>query len=431
MTNFFNQSYRSLLERLFSTIFFGGMKLGLNNALRMSEALGSPEKSFKSILVAGTNGKGSVALKMAKALEASGFRTGLYTSPHISCFRERIKINGVMIAESDVEEQLSKIFEITERFSIPATFFELTTTMALCYFAQQGVDFAVLEVGMGGRLDATNIVMPVLSVITSIDYDHTAHLGDTLELIAQEKGGIIRPFIPVILGPGASLPVLSQMAFEKESPCIQVGRPMSAFYDHENTSIAKAAMVELSKRYVLKEEAIETGLSVRPLCRFQVLTGMNAPPQMGKFPEAVVLDVAHNPNGLERLFEAVLFHYPNHQIRVIAGLSGDKDLKKCLAVIAHYALQVHLVCAKNPRAASIQLLQQVFSELGVNHAIPHATIENAVEQGLRMAAEHGEVLVVCGSFFIMSEVRRALGILEPCDPLELNENLRVSSSSTL
>jgi dihydrofolate synthase/folylpolyglutamate synthase len=388
------------------------MKLGLQNITRLCEAFGNPEKTFKSILVAGTNGKGSVSLKIAKSLQLSGFKTGLFSSPHISCFRERIQVDGELISEEDTARWLSKIFEVVEAAAIPATFFEMTTILALCYFAEKKVDFAVLEVGLGGRLDATNVVMPALSVITSIQFDHMAFLGNSLEMIAQEKGGTIRSFVPVILGPSAAAqPVLIEMAHQKEAPCVQVAPSDAVFYDDENSRIARAALESLSKRYPLDFAAIEKGLLYRPPCRFQCVP-LKHPPA------AVILDVAHNTDGIKRLFEAVAHFYPGRFVRVVVGLSKDKDVEKCLQMIAEKAIYVHLVEAVHPRAAPVSQLKEMLP----GGSSVHATIQEGVETALAQAAKHDEVLLVCGSFFIMDEARQALGIIEPRDPLQPNES---------
>ena len=199
--------YQTFINRLFAINLHGGMKLGLKNMETLNAMLGTPTQHFKCIHVAGTNGKGSVVYKIAKSLEKEGLRVGLYTSPHISSFRERIQINGQLIDESSVVAGLSRIFEEIDKSKIPATFFEITTALALKYFADQKVDYVVLETGLGGRLDATNIVTPVLSIITSISLEHTEYLGSTLEAIAKEKGGIIKPYVPIFIGPRVPQPL--------------------------------------------------------------------------------------------------------------------------------------------------------------------------------------------------------------------------------
>ncbi|MEI6241855.1 MAG: Mur ligase family protein, partial [Chlamydiota bacterium] len=175
----------------------------LDEMKRGLEFVGHPEKAFESIHVAGTNGKGSVCTKVAKALSLEGYRVGLYISPHISSYRERISINGLMISEEEVVKYLERIFQIPIEFS----FFEISTLLAFMYFADQLVEFAVLETGLGGRYDATNVVDPIVSVITSIGWDHMHILGDTLEAIACEKGGIIKREVPLVLGPFANEPI--------------------------------------------------------------------------------------------------------------------------------------------------------------------------------------------------------------------------------
>ena len=221
-------SYQMLLEKLFQVNLHGGIKLNLNNMQCLQTFFQYPDRNFPSIHVAGTNGKGSVCLKMAKAFEHAGYRVGLYTSPHLSCFRERIQINGQMISEDATCHFLSSIFEALHSQDIPATFFEITTCLAFLYFAQEKVDMAVFETGLGGRLDATNVLIPCLSIITSIALDHTEILGQTCEEIAFEKAGIIKEGIPVVIGPHVPSLVYT-LAQERHSPCIQVTHPSLFF----------------------------------------------------------------------------------------------------------------------------------------------------------------------------------------------------------
>lgn len=416
-----NKSYSRLIERLFATCFYGRPKWDLEVTQKLLAKLNSPQEDFKSILIAGTNGKGSVATKIAKGLELAGFRVGLYTSPHISSFRERIKINGIMISEGAVEAYLRSIFQLAEEHQIPATFFELTTALAFAYFAAEKVDFSVLEVGLGGRLDATNVAAPILTVITSISFDHTAILGSTLPLIAKEKGGIIRPHIPIILGPAAEQPILYEIAKEKEAPLIQVKLPKTDFYDLENQQIARTSLHELSKRFTLSDEAIESALLVRPPCRFQVLKREKSSNWTRAFPEAVILDVAHNPDGLEKLFSAVRMYYPGRLVRALVGMSKDKDLKSCLNVFSSQVVHLHLVQADSERAAPLEVLQKTLQELRYSSFTAHKSIEQGVLKAMEAAAEHGEILLICGSFYIMGKVRQSLGILEPHDTIDLHE----------
>lgn len=405
-------SYSNLIQKLFNINLFGGVKLGLQNVLRLQQLLHFPDRSFQTIHVAGTNGKGSVTTKIAHAFEQTGYRVGLYTSPHISSFRERIRINGTMISEEAVESLLTFLFELTECEQIPATFFEITTFLAFLYFAQEKVDIAILETGLGGRLDATNVVYPCLSVITSISLDHVDILGHTYESIALEKGGIIKEKVPVIIGPHVPLEIIQAIAIQKQSPCIQVNSS-SPLFEEENRSIARTALDYLASSFYLPSYAIERGLQAKQPCRFEVIPG----------PSPIILDVAHNPDGLQHLFQMLNYYYPNHSTRLLFGISKSKDSKNCLKLIAAHGTCFHLVEACNGRGVSTKDLFTHLQELDVDSSRIHShpSIFEAVEQARQEAFKKGEILLICGSFFIMSQVRQALGIQEPRDQIDLNE----------
>ncbi len=405
-------TYQELIQRLFSINLFGGIKMGLTNCYQLQRLLNFPDHAFPTIHVAGTNGKGSVVTKIAKALQESGYRVGLYTSPHLCCFRERIRINQDMISESSVETILPHLFELTTEHAIPATFFELTTLLALTYFAREKVDVAVLETGLGGRLDATNIVSPLLSIITSISLDHTDILGSTEEAIAKEKAGIIKSGIPVIIGPKTPHRQLLDIAHANNSPCIKVHSP-SPLFEEENKAIAHTALNHLKSSFKLPPEAIAKGLEAKQPCRFEVLQGS----------PAVILDVAHNPDGLQRLFQAIKKHFPEHSIRVLFGLSKGKDLDGCLTILRNNAAAFHIVEAPNGRGAAISELKARLANLGVEPSPihTHSEIQKGIQNAVQAAKLHNQILLICGSFFIMSQARQALGIDEPRDEIDLNE----------
>lgn len=373
-------TYVETIQRLLQARRFANN--GLETIRTLCRELGHPEKAFPTIHVAGTNGKGSVATKIAKALEFAGLRVGLYTSPHIADYRERIRINGEMISESDVVEGIAKISEAHD-----ATFFELTTALAFWAFQQQKVDIAVIETGLGGRLDATNLITPLLSVITSISYDHTAVLGETLEEIASEKDGIIKYRIPVVIGPHAHFASIYAKAEAMEAPITQVA-PITGFYDEENQQIAKAAL----RLLVVPDQAIERGLSFRPPCRFEQIS------------ERAILDVAHNPQGFERLFEALTIHYPGQPIRLVVGFSRDKEIVPSLAVAVARAVHIHLVLTDSSRSATPKELAEILEHLSYSHYSTHKSISHA----LSVALEKDEIVVVCGTFFVMAEARSYL-----------------------
>ena len=405
-------SYQSLIQHLFAVNLFSGIKLGLHNCQSLQKLLDYPDRNYPIIHVAGTNGKGSVTKKIASALEAEGYRVGLYTSPHISCFRERIQINGQMISEQSVQDILSKLFKITDDNHISATFFEFTTFLALLYFAQEKVDAAVLETGLGGRLDATNIVHPILSVITSISLDHTDILGKTIAEITEEKAGIIKPEIPVIIGPKVSFPLIKKKADPLNSPCFQVEEIFTLFED-ENRAIAAEALKHLRSQFHLSDQSIQEGLNSRQPCRFEA----------HDTPCPLILDVAHNPDGLAHLFQAIDQQFEKPSIRLLFGLSKNKDIDQCLQILQTHAQDFHIVEAPNGRGLPVHDLRALLLKHGIDPLHIHivGTIAASLAHAVKKTNEFSQVLVICGSFFIMSEVRKALGFDEPYDEWDMNE----------
>ncbi len=332
---------------------------------KLNRKLGSPHSAFRSIHVGGTNGKGSVSAKIAEGLRAEGYRVGLYTSPHISCVRERILIDGEMIPEEAVVRHLSEIFEAAEG---TYSFFDFMTALAFLYFREIQIDWAVIEVGLGGRLDATNVIHPELSVITSIGYDHMEILGDTLEKIAQEKAGIIKRGIPLIAGPHAA-PFF---------PSAEALLPVEGDYDAENSAIATLALRKLG----VSEKSIKQGIRIRPKCRFEIIGN-------------TVLDAAHNPDGFRRLIETLSVHFPKEKFHFIVAFSKDKEWKVCLDLIRPYAAKISFVN-----------FHSRFAPLG------GGSLQEAFEEEGGIGARK----VICGSFYLMAEARRCLGIREPRDP---------------
>ncbi|MBN9376749.1 MAG: bifunctional folylpolyglutamate synthase/dihydrofolate synthase [Chlamydiales bacterium] len=400
--------YQTFINRLFAINLHGGMKLGLKNMETLNAMLGTPTQHFKCIHVAGTNGKGSVVYKIAKSLEKEGLRVGLYTSPHISSFRERIQINGQLIDESSVVAGLSRIFEEIDKSKIPATFFEITTALALKYFADQKVDYVVLETGLGGRLDATNIVTPVLSIITSISLEHTEYLGSTLEAIAKEKGGIIKPYVPIFIGPRVPLKVIQEIAQEKNSPLEQIQGSFQGF-NEENNAIAQKALEYLK----ISSSSICAGLAKRPPCRLELVR--DNPP--------VILDVGHNPDGLIHLFKALKNKYPQQELRIVLGLSKNKDIESCLDILKKYGSAFHLVEAANGRGLEVEKLAEKAKQHHLENIFIHKNISQGIQLALEAALQEKQVLVICGTFFIMAEARACLGIQEPRDAQDFNERI--------
>lgn len=317
---------------------------------KADERLGSAHRCFKTIHVAGTNGKGSVSTKMAAVLEQTGLKTGLYTSPHLWDFTERIQINGVKIPKQRAEGLLDSVVHPE------LSFFDCLTLMAFLYFAEEKVDIAVIEAGLGGRFDATNVICPILSVITSIGLDHMAILGNTLEEIAEEKAGIIKPGVPVVVGPSAA-PFFPGAVHVTSEP----------FYELENRAIAKRALQEMG--------VFETkGLDKTPPCRFE---------QRGR----LLLDVAHNPQAFERLAQGLQFHFPNKKFPFYLAFSKDKDWRSCVEIIQPLATSVQMIEGTSPR------LRQDYP--GFEKIAP-----NSVKEG-----------VVAGSFYVIADIQSSEGAL--------------------
>lgn len=372
------------------------MKLGTSTIGTILKTLGHPEKTFRSIHIAGTNGKGSVSTKIAKALSLAGYKTGLYTSPHISCFRERIQINGEMISEECVVKNLENLLKL----NIPLTFFETTTLLAYLHFAQEKVDYAVIETGIGGRKDATNTLIPELSIITSIGLDHTEILGDSLEKIAYEKAGIIKEGIPVLIGPSVPVKEIKAVADQKKSTLIEISGTFPS-YDDENSDIAKFALQHLE----VEENFIQEGCLARPPCRIEKVREL-----------PIILDVAHNPDGLTALFKSLKYLYPNKKFKAIVGLSDSKDIDGCLQILTQHVSFIYLVQAKHRGTSTVILAKK----LDAMHFV-HYTTSLSIQEILK---DNTEPLLICGTFFIMNEARRLLGLNCPQDPNELNEKIR-------
>ena len=426
--------YEYWVRRLYETNLFHPVKMGLTNMEQLHSALGNPMDAVPTVVhIAGTNGKGSVAFKIAKTLECSGQKVGLFSSPHISSFRERMQVNGNCITEEQVIQGLPLIYKICHDQDIPATFFEMTTALAFWYFVvDQQVDAVVLETGLGGRLDATNVIKaPSLSVITSIGLEHTKILGDTVELIALEKGGIIKPGRPVLVGPHVPHEVLRQCAQAKGAvhyyTCGDVvgGNDHETDYDKENARIASAAVKILQKENsvlltAVTDEHITNGTCQRPPCRFEEMRHANG--------VLVVLDVAHNPPAMEYLMTKLQATYPPHQsYRMVVGMSSDKDLHLCAQSIlqACHVSRIHLVQAAHPRAATVEQILEKAPQLGnANYDRDDPSITKQVHAALDAAAaatKDNEIVVICGSVFLMAEAREALGIDEPRDSAYIAE----------
>ena len=351
-------AYREALSWLYGTQRFG-IKLGLENVQRLLRELKLPAEDQRIIHVAGTNGKGSVCAMIDSICRAQGFRTGLFTSPHLVSYRERIRVNGEMIGEAEIADGLSAIRQRIRDWDPHPTFFEITTALALDHFTKRDCELVVLETGLGGRLDATNAQTPMVSVITPIGYDHQAWLGNTLEEIAAEKAGIIKPRIPVVSAKQerAAEKVIRARAAECEAPLefVTGSYPASALnlagaHQKENASLAIAAL--RSGGIATDESAIAAGLaSVQWPARFQC------------WDERTVIDGAHNPAGAQILAETWREQFGDERATIILAVLREKDVAGILRALAPIAQRVILPIARTERALPPSDVAQIISAI--------------------------------------------------------------------
>lgn len=412
---------------MYSRIGAAAYKKDLTNIIALCDAIGHPQQKFKSIHVAGTNGKGSTSHMLAAVLQQSGFKTGLYTSPHIYDFRERIRINGIEVEEGFVVEFTQSVFELCK--TLKPSFFELTVAMAFEYFAKNKVDIAVIETGLGGRLDSTNIITPVLSVITSIGLDHMELLGDSIEKIAKEKAGIIKNHIPVVAGnvDSQSRRIISEVATSNHSVCHfaedemlieyiessdalllchikdlesgiveKLNLDLTGLYQASNAATVLTAVKELRRHFTIPENSLHEALS-----HVKKLTGIFGRWEIVASKPLVILDVAHNKEGIMQVVSQLLNNHPAANYHFVMGFVKEKDLNG--------------VFGQFPENSSFY-----FSNAHIERALPHSELKRiAGEHGLkgegfddvndaitaaRKAASPSDVILVCGSFFLISEV---------------------------
>ena len=412
---------------LFSKLGANAIKADLTNTIRLCEALGNPQNSIKTIHVAGTNGKGSVSHMLAAVLQKAGYKTGLYTSPHLIDFRERIKINGTWCDEQFVIDFTDRIKPLIEE--IEPSFFEITVAMAFTYFAHHSVEIAIIETGLGGRLDSTNIITPLLSIITNIGLDHTQILGDTLQKIAYEKAGIIKLHVPVIVGQvlPETQPVFERVAFEKAAPLTIAEHRLyvSEFaYEHHRLTLTVANVstdnretyhLDLPGVYQTKNilpvlEAVHylqsNGFSIpvedvkKGLSEVKKLTGLHGRWEIVHHKPAIILDVAHNPDGMKQLAEQLeLATYGS--LHIIIGMVKDKDVSAALQYLPQSA-SYYFTKPQTPRALSE-------TEIADKAALLHlkgktfTDVNSALQFVLTRAGEE-DLILVCGSVFLVGEV---------------------------
>ena len=396
-------TYDEAVAWLYSTQLFG-IKLGLENMRALCAALGIDTSERPVYLhVAGTNGKGSVCAMLDSILRASGRRAGLYTSPHLVTFRERIRLNGDMISEGDAAAGLTRIREVVEGWEQAPTFFEVATALALAWFAEQRAEVAVLETGLGGRLDATNVVTPAVSVLTRIGLDHEKFLGSTVGQIAVEKAGIIKPGVPVVSAPQELevREIIETTAAERGCTCEFVEEPwmrspvgLAGSHQQLNAALARAALAPLR----VADADVEAGLArvVWP-GRFQ------------RVGERIVLDGAHNPAAAQRLALTWREEFGDARATLVLGVMRDKDVRGVCAALAPIAARVFAVHVDNARSCSAEELAETVRAVAPDvecAAFPQ------LSPALTAAERHPERVLIAGSLFLVGEAFVALRLAD-------------------
>jgi dihydrofolate synthase/folylpolyglutamate synthase len=412
---------------MFSRIGAAAFKKDLTNTIALCEALDNPQQQFKSIHIAGTNGKGSTSHMLAAILQTAGYKTGLYTSPHLKDFRERIRVNGIPCAEDFVVDFTERVRLQIEK--LEPSFFEITVAMAFDYFAKEKVDVAVIEVGLGGRFDSTNIITPELSVITNIGWDHMNMLGDTLDKIAFEKAGIIKKNIPAVIGESLpeTRPVFeakaaetgSSLHFAQEKRYIsdwtythhllqvdvvdnktdahthyQLDLP-GIYQQHNLLTVLEACSQLRTLGWNTNEDVIKTALP-----HVKKLTGLHGRWELIHQHPSVILDVAHNVDGMQQL-QRQLEMTDYHQLHIIIGMVKDKDVASVLQYLPKQATY-YFTRADIPRAMDAIELQSKAEAAGLAGHI-YADVNKALQHALQHAHKD-DLILVCGSVFLVGEV---------------------------
>ena len=396
--------YSEAIQFLYGLQVFGA-RPGLESTFELAALIGNPQERLRFIHVAGTNGKGSTCAMLESIYRAAGLRVGLFTSPHLVSFRERIQVNRQLIPEADIVRLVAELRGLPRQAS--ATLFEFTTVMALKFFAEHACDLVIWETGLGGRLDATNIATPLASVITNIAFDHQQWLGDTLEKIAAEKAGIIKPGIPVVtaVDEPSALAVIETIACERQAPlthsqgAVMPDLPLAGAHQKLNAALALATVEVLQKRIPVAENAIHAGLAgVEWPGRLQLIQKTNG--------QKILLDGAHNLAGAEVLREALEQNFPAKKRTLILGILQDKNWREICRQIAPLAGKIIAVPVASERTANP-------AELAAECRAANPAAEMAVAQSLQealQASSGDDFVVVTGSLYLAGEALELLGL---------------------
>ncbi|UCD17721.1 MAG: bifunctional folylpolyglutamate synthase/dihydrofolate synthase [Candidatus Zixiibacteriota bacterium] len=411
--------YRAAMDFIMAREHFG-IKLGLRNITSFLKAAGCPHNDYPSVLIAGTNGKGSTAAAIDAVIREAGYKVGIFTSPHLVDFRERIRVNGRLISRQYITSFIKKHRRVIEKHRI--TFFEVCTALAFCYFADKKVDLAIVEVGLGGRLDATNTLSPILSIITDISYDHTNILGSTIRKIAREKAGIIKAKSTVLTGllPPEARGEVTRTCRIKKAPLIQLskkdfarnGKPFRFDYFgsaspvknlrfslpgnhqiHNAAIVLQAAGILREKGFSITRKAIRAGLKNTSWPgRFQICKRRGKP--------AVILDVGHNPAGVRAMVACFRELYPGRKADLVMGFVRHKSLREIVRCLQLIARRVEIARLQTDRSTDPAEVIACFSR-GIEVNASHSLVVSA--RKLVRSAADDDIVIVCGSHFAVGE----------------------------
>ncbi len=416
---------------MFHRIGPAAYKANLDNTIALAQHFSHPEKKIKTIHVAGTNGKGSVSHMMASVFYEAGYKTGLCTSPHLKDFRERFRINGKMISQQYVVDFVSKNMKFFEE--LKPSFFEMTIAMAFCYFAENQVDIAIIETGLGGRLDSTNIITPQLSVITNVGLDHTNLLGTTVKEIAIEKAGIIKPGVPVVIGKSTheTRPVFIQKAKEYESPIyfaheryqikdpvvrvikgenilsgvlikdttqIPIESPLTASYQWENIITLTQAIdvINHDEKFSVSHEAYHKGLK-----NVVKNTGIKGRWQVLSQNPLTICDTGHNEDGISAIIENIRLT-PHEKLHFVLGMMNDKELNDIMKLLPHKNTTYYYCKPDVPRGLDVKILQKAGEKHGLTGKA-YVDVQSAMKEARQRAGAH-DLIFVGGSTFVVAEI---------------------------
>jgi dihydrofolate synthase/folylpolyglutamate synthase len=410
-----------LLDKLFSLHRYG-IKPGLERTEMLLESAGNPHRKIKTIHIAGTNGKGSVAALISSILTEAGYKTGLYTSPHIIDFNERIRIDGVIISDEDIIET-SQIF-LSKAEEINATFFEITTSIAFQYFFQNQTDIAIIETGMGGRFDSTNVINPLISIITNIGMDHKEFLGDTIEKIAFEKSGIIKKDVPVILG-NIQEEILN-IFYSKSDNIIKakeyvqieniqflrdlkhlldlkignvkyefIKSGLAGYAQIENLLTAVTAIHQITDKFNISEQDIRNGLK-----NIKKNTGISSRIDLKDRNMPLIIDVAHNTEALHNLVKTIEnSEYNNLKWNIVFAAMSDKDIKEMLEMLKPLINELIITKPKIDRAADTKNISEIAKKQNIRYII----IENPID-AYKFAKTENKPTIIVGSFYLIGDI---------------------------